>query len=302
MIRVWNRAENREDVEQVYGEGLVNWLYGSPSGRHLADHVLSRPFFSAAYGRYQDSRFSRHKILPFIRDFAIPMAEYESAEYGSFNEFFIRKFRPGARPFATDPGRMPAFAEARYLAYEAVSSGSTYPVKGLRLTPAAILGAGEDAGPARETAAPFEGGPMLIARLCPTDYHRFHFPDDGEVVNQYRVGGALHSVNPVALRYREDILATNERQVSLLRTRNFGLLAYVEVGALCVGRIVQTYSAKDFSRGQEKGYFLFGASTVIVLGERGAWRPDDDLSQRTSVGCETLVRLGQPIAGSRRPA
>lgn len=292
-IRIWNRAEGREETEQVYGGAMVDWLYGTKPGQALADGILSRAWISKLYGAYQGARASRHKIVPFIRDFGIRMEEYDEGPFDTFNDFFIRKFRPGARPFETRPDRMPAFAEARYLAFASVTPEQRFPVKGGFLTAEALL------GDAREAAA-FEGGPLVIARLCPVDYHRYHYPDDGETERSYPVGGLLHSVNPAALRYRGEILATNERRVSLLRTRNFGRLAYIEVGALCVGKIVQTCPEnRPFTRGDEKGYFLFGGSTVILLGEAGRWQPDSDLTDRSSRGIESFVRLGEAIAKAR---
>ena len=218
------------------------------------------------------------------------MEEFEGSSFASFNEFFIRRFKSGSRPFVSAPGEMPAFAEGRYLAFDKTSKKQTLLIKGIRLSPASLLG---DC----EKAKAFVGGPLLIARLCPTDYHRFHFPDEGVGFDDYRIAGKLHSVNPVALYYKEDILATNERQVSLLQTRNFGRLAYVEVGALCVGKIVQSHvSGKSFIRGEEKGYFLFGGSTVVLMGEPGAWKPDEDLLKQTARGMETLLKLGTRIA------
>jgi phosphatidylserine decarboxylase len=303
-IRFWDREACVEEIELVLGEGAVRWLYETPVGHKLADWVLSRKLPSVLYGEYQSSAASRHKIQPFIRDFKIPMDDFQPEEYASFNDFFIRKFRPGARPFDTDPTRLAAPAEARYLAFESIRLEQRFPVKGRFLTAEALLGS-------RAAAEPFEGGPLLLARLCPVDYHRFHFPDDGEIVKFWKIPGRLHSVNPMALRYRGDIFATNERHVSILETRSFGKLAYIEVGALCVGRIIQSWqsgssggletgrgheSRKDFLRGEEKGYFLFGGSTVIILGEPGRWKPDDDLLERSAREQETLVKLGTAVA------
>lgn len=291
-IRYWNRDKKAEEVEAVYGEAAVGWLYGTSVGQTLADGFLSRRFPSKVYGAYQASSLSRHKVRPFIEKFKIPMEEYENREFDSFNDFFIRKFRDGARKIESSPKKMPAFSEARYFAFDRVASDVSFPVKGQWLTAQAVL---ED----KAFAAPFEGGPMLLARLCPTDYHRFHFPDDGKIIEQRRLPGKLHSVNPVALRYKGEILATNERQVSILETKHFGRLAYVEVGALCVGKIVQTHATnKPFKRGDEKGYFLFGASTVIVFGEPGRWKPDADLLEQTAQKRETLVRLGESVASA----
>lgn len=288
-VRVWDEALGKEFEEQVYGDALVRWLYGTGPGTGVARRGLSGKLFSQLYGAYQSSALSKRKVEPFIRDFYIPMNEYEPGPFASFNHFFIRKFRPGARAFETDPGVLPAFAEARYFAYTKVDEQTRYPVKGHGLTAEALLG---DA----EAAKPFLGGPMLLARLCPVDYHRFHFPDDGEWMRHYRVPGRLHSVNPLALQWRDDVLCTNEREVSVLKTSHFGLLAYVEVGAMGVGRIVQSAPTSGrFKRGEEKGYFLFGGSTVMLFGEPGRWVPSQALVDRTSRGLETLVRLGRAV-------
>ncbi len=292
QIRFWDRKEKREDVEKVYGDSLVRWLYETPMGKGLADRVLSRSWFSKLYGVYQNTPLSSLKIEKFIQDFEIPIEEYEVPFGGfrNFNEFFIRPFRSGAREFVADSRVMPAFAEARYLAWDRIDPEQLFPVKGKFLSPRKVL---DDS---KHTRC-FEGGPMLLARLCPVDYHRFHFPDDGHLLAQRTLEGGLHSVNPVALRARPEIFAENERQVSILETRNFGKLAYVEVGAMCVGKIVQTHGAlRDFKRGDEKGYFLFGGSTVIVLGEPGRWTPDSDLIANTQRKMETRIRLGESVA------
>jgi phosphatidylserine decarboxylase len=291
-IIYWNRKLKREEPEQVYGDSLLRWVYGTRAGQKLADHFLSKAFLSKIYGAYQSSRLSEHKVRPFIQEFKIPMEEYVDQEFESFNDFFIRKFKEGARPFVQNPKSMPAFAEARYFAYERVNLNQTFPVKGVHLSAAGLLGS-------EEKAKDFEGGPLLLARLCPVDYHRFHFPDSGRVLDSYSISGALHSVNPLALKYKPEIFLTNERQVSILETTHFGKLAYVEVGALCVGKIVQSFkNPAEIRRGEEKGYFLFGGSTVIVVGQPGRWKPDADLLHQTSQGRETLVQLGDQVASA----
>lgn len=267
-------------------------LYGNPLGWWLADRLLKRPLFSKLYGRLQSHEKSRKQIAPFIDRFQIPMEEYEQRDFKSFNDFFTRKFKPGLRPFTQNPSELAAFAEGRYLAVPEVGSDQTFPVKDAHLS--AIIALGSEA-----RAKPFLGGPLLIARLCPTDYHRFHFPDDGKILFHARIPGPLHSVNPLAVARQIDILTTNERQVSILETKNFGKLAYVEVGALFVGAIHQTHPQNEaFLRGGEKGYFEFGGSTVLLFGEPGRWKPDTDLLEQSRLGRETLIRLGERV-GSR---
>jgi phosphatidylserine decarboxylase len=289
MIVYWDRQHQKDEQELVYGESGVRFLYENRMGNLLEEAFLSRKLPSTLYGFYQSSSLSRKKIAPFIQQFKIPMSEYEEKDFTSFNDFFIRKFKPGVRKFEASPTKMAAFAEARYLAYEKITADQTFPVKGTDLSPEALLGR-------RDIARAFEGGSLLIARLCPVDYHRFHYPDDGRTWDSYRIHGKFHSVNPAALKYKSEIFFSNERQVSLLDTKHFGRIAYIEVGALLVGKIVQTHLRPDFKRGEEKGYFLFGGSTVIVMGAPGAWRPSADLLQKTKEKRETLVRLGEPIA------
>lgn len=288
-ITYWNRHTRRVEQELVYGEGALRWMYETMPGRALGEGLLSRSFVSALYGSVQDTRWSARKIAPFVAQFGIPMEQYEPQQFTSFNDFFIRRFRAGARPFTTAPTEMAAFAEARYFAIPRLDAAQRYAVKGIALSPAELLG-----DPA--LAAPFAHGPAFIARLCPVDYHRFHFPDGGRVLAHARRAGPLHSVNPLALQFKPDILITNERQVTILDTDHFGKLAYVEVGATMVGKIVQTHTGARFERGEEKGYFLFGGSTVVVVGQEGAWSPDPDLLEQSAQGRETLVRLGERIA------
>jgi phosphatidylserine decarboxylase len=289
MIVYWDRQKQKEEQELVYGDAGVRFVYENKLGHFIEETFLSRKLPSTLYGFYQSSQLSKKKIPPFIKAFNIPMEEYEKKDYTSFNDFFIRKFKPGARKFEASPTKMAAFAEARYLAYEKIDADQTFPVKGADLTPEALLGR-------HDVARAFEGGSLLLARLCPVDYHRFHYPDDGRTWDSYRIHGKLHSVNPVALKFNSEIFFQNERHITILDTKHFGRIAYIEVGALLVGKIVQTYLRPDFKRGDEKGYFLFGGSTVIVLGEPGAWKPSADLLQKTQDKRETLVRLGESIA------
>ncbi len=286
---VWNRRSHREEEEQVYGGRLMRWVYGTWPGRVFLQALLAQAWVSQLVGAYKSTRWSGRAVAAFIQQYKIPMQEFEEVPFASFNSFFIREFRQGARSFCGVASEFSAPAEGRYLAYERSHPGIVYPVKGKYLSATAILAD-------EKLAAEFEGGPLVIARLCPLDYHRFHYPDAGREVKRYRVPGPLHSVNPFVLSLKEDVLCTNERVVSVLQTEQFGLLAYVEVGALCVGKIVQAHpGTSGFSRGEEKGYFLFGGSTVILLGQPGAWKPDDDLLEKTREGRECLVRLGERI-------
>lgn len=287
-VHCWDRERGCLVPEQIPYESMLRWLYGSFSGGLAADLLCSRKLFSKLGTWLAHRSGSQGRIEPFVRQYGISMEQFEEEAYTTFNDFFIRRFRNGVRTFCSGPGHLPAWAEGACLAWERVVEEQTFPVKGEHLSPVALLGG-------TEQAAPFVGGPFLLIRLRPQDYHRFHFADAGEVIEQYSIAGRLHSVNMLGLRQRSDILARNKRQVTIQQSQNFGRLAYVEVGAMLVGRIVQQDVSQP-SRGGEKGYFEYGGSTVALFGEPGAWKPDDDLLEKTSSQVETLIRLGEPIA------
>ncbi|MBC7387052.1 MAG: phosphatidylserine decarboxylase [Cryobacterium sp.] len=288
-LLVFDRHKNQIITENIFGEGGVRFLYENPFGAALESTVLCRPWFSKLYGAYQNTERSAKSIPDFIKRFEIPMSDYESGPFHSFNEFFIRKLKPGARPFEPSAHRLAAPSEGRYLFLPSVQENTKLPIKGATLNGPALLGDFPE-------MKPFIGGPGFISRLCPVDYHRFHFPDAGKILSSRKLSGPLHSVNPIALAARGDLLFRNEREVTILQTENFGKIAYVEVGAICVGKIVQTHSGQTFQRGDEKGYFLFGGSTVIVIGEPRKFAFDADLLEKSASGRETLIRIGEGIA------
>ena len=297
-IQIFNRRENKMDIEKVYGDGMVKFAYGNPIGRLLGPIIASK-MFSQLYGKAQDSLKSAQKVPPFLKNFNIEIDQYQKGSfkenpietsYQSFNEFFIRKFQEGQRTFTQNDDEMGAFAEARYFGHESMTDDLNIPVKGSMLRAVDLIGA-------PELAKDFIGGPLMIARLCPVDYHRYHYPDDGKTLRAFTVPGDLHSVNPLALKYRQDIFIKNERRVSILETEHFGKLAYIEVGATCVGKIVQSFDeSKPFKKGDEKGYFLFGGSTVVLCGEKGKWAPSEDMLKNTKAGVETYIQLGDVVA------
>ena len=295
-IKYFNRELDKLETEKVYGDKAVSWLYESASGRALTNILIRKPL-SQVYGALQSSSFTERKVKPFIKNFDINMEEYKTEEgrdqnspFGSFNNFFIREFKEGAIEFIADEKVMPAFCEARYFGHESLNQEVTIPVKGKNWLASDLLAN-------KKWDETFRDGPCLLARLCPVDYHRFHFPVSGNFLDDYRISGLLHSVNPLALAKVPEIFSVNERHVSILETPDFGKLAYIEVGAICVGKIIQSRELKgSFKRGEEKGYFLFGGSTVIVLGEKGAWKPDPIILDHTSKGIEVYQKLGSPIA------
>ena len=294
-IQYFNREKQCVETEKVYGEKAVKFIYATAPGK-LLGFLISRKWISQLYGLLQSSSMTQKKILPFIKEFSINMEEFEvdsnfadTTLYGSFNDFFIRKFKPGKRNFTTDKNKMPSFCEARYLGYDKIHDDLTFPVKGSYLRAKDLLNN-------HSCLKDFEGGPLVIARLCPVDYHRFHFPLDATITDFFEISGELHSVNPWALKEKNNIFIKNERHVTLMESAEFGKLAYIEVGATCVGKIVQSSYEKEVKRGQEKGYFLFGGSTVVLLGEPGKWSVSKDIRENAEINREVYLKLGDELA------
>ncbi|MBV9456963.1 MAG: phosphatidylserine decarboxylase, partial [Bradyrhizobium sp.] len=250
--------------------------YESTPRRSLIQWITSSPTVDWLIAAYQDSRLSARKIEPFIRKHNIDMSEFEPGPFKSYAAFFERRFLPGKRTFPANDGEMGAFAEGRYFAWDKLSPGQTFPVKGASLEAASLLGS-------KARAERFEGGPVILARLSPMDYHHLHYVDDGATEETDRLGHRLWTVNKNALEHQPDILFRNERSIQILQTKNFGRLGMVEVGALTVGRVVRKHPVdKPFKRGHEKAVFRFGGSAVVLFGEPGQWKPEQDLISRTN--------------------
>jgi phosphatidylserine decarboxylase len=290
-LPVWDRQAGRL-VQEFMDDHPAT--YASRPRRSLTQWLESRRLYDWLIAAYQNSRWSAREIAPFISKHHIDMSEFKPGPYGSFAEFFDREFLPGARRFPAAPEQMGAFSEARYFAWNKLASDQEFPVKGHSLSAAHILGS-------EQRAEPYVGGPVLLARLAPVDYHHNHYPDHGTTLDHAWIGGPLWTVNQHALQHQEDILFRNHRQVNILKTRHFGQLAFVEVGAMSVGRIQQVHPLdRPFSRGNEKSVFKFGGSAIVVFGQAGSWEPAPDLIENTRKGIETLVRLGDIIASFSR--
>lgn len=268
---------------------LLARLYGSAAGRMLLRPLVC-PVVSRAAGAFLSTRLSALLIKPFIRSAGIDMSQYEPGPYHSYNEFFSRKILPGKRPFDMDPGHLIAPCDSKLTALP-ISPDSVFTIKHTSYTVASLL---RDDALARK----YTGGHALIFRLTVDDYHRYCYAADGNIDSIVRIPGVLHTVNPIAGDYYP-IYKENAREYAVLHSPVFGDVLTMEVGALLVGRIVNHRHEGAVARGQEKGYFQFGGSTVILLLPRDAVRIDDDILANSRDGVETVVRMGEKIGSQR---
>ena len=286
--QLYNRKTRNIESEDAYKSGGLKILYRTPFGKLLTRTVLVRRGISRLYGRYMKSAKSTGKITEFINHYNIDVSEIKRPieSFTSFNDFFIRELKAHARPIDTTPSHLISPADSRLFVFD-LAGHPKLPVKGYWYHIEELV---KDP----EIADMFRDGWCFIYRLAPNDYHRYAYLDNGHQDKVIRINGILHSVNPIALRETPGVMARNYRELTLLHTEHFGPVAHIEVGALFVGKIFnRTYGPATFKRGEEKGWFEFGGSTVIQLFRKDAIRPDQDILDHTARGIETLVRLGE---------
>lgn len=291
MIKIYNRKTGEYEIENVAGGTLLNALYTSKVGNLGLELLVKRKIYSALTGFFCDLGLSKKSIAKFAENFSIDLEECENKldDYSSFNEFFSRKLKTTARSFNKPENELLSPGDGRLQAWDNIDYKDIIQVKGMSYSLSDLL---LDEKLAKE----YHGGAYMILRLCPVDYHRFHFFDSGVCSRAKKIKGEYYSVNPVALRKIPELFCRNKREYSIFKTDNFGEVLYVEVGATSVGSIVQTYVPdRRVNRGEEKGYFKFGGSTVLLFFKKDKIRIDADIINQTRDGFETKILAGETI-------
>jgi len=287
-IQYHNRETGALETEKVYGESFLRWAYGNPLGPLALNSFIKKPFFSAWYGRRMSTPESKSRVTPFIAEYGLDPADFADTpdSYGSFNEFFYRKLKPEARPIDRDVNSVVFPADGRHLGFQKASEIQGVFVKGQKFDLGALLG---DA----ELGAKYADGALVLSRLCPVDYHRFHFPAAGIPSETVLLNGPLFSVSPIALRKNLGYLWENKRTLTRLETPNLGTVLCLEIGATCVGTIIQTFApGSPVDKGAEKGYFAFGGSSTITIFEPGAVLLENDLRHHSAKQVELYAKIG----------
>ncbi len=266
------------------------FIYTNPVGKAVRG-LFSGTWFSMLAGAYADTRLSRTHIGNFVKKYGIDMEEATrpQEDYRTFNQFFTRKLKDGARPVAAGSDVLVAPADGHMLLIDHISKKTIFGVKKHSFTLEKFLGN-------KKLAAEYEGGTMLIFRLAPWDYHRYHFPVDATPHKWKRIKGNYESVHPIAYASGVQPLSQNERHLIELESETFGDMIVVPVGAICVGRIKETYkSGTPYKKGDEMGYFAFGGSTVVMLFKPGVVDVDEHIVQHSRRGNEIPVKMGEAI-------
>ncbi len=288
MSQIYNRQTKEYKENSQYGGGALNILYHRPVGRMLLKFVI-HPIFSELYGFYHRSCLSRPKIAKFIKEYNICTDDFEQRNYRNFDEFFIRKIKPGKRPVDMAKEHLIAPADSKLSVYP-IGKNNRITIKGVSYTVSELVGGEVNLGG-------FEGGQCLVFRLAMDDYHRYCFADDGKLLKRYKIKGRLHTVSSISKEHK--IYRENTRVVNLMKTKNFGNVVCIEVGALLVGKI-RNHPIRTFYKGQEKGYFELGGSTIVYLLKPNRVVLDEDICANSNEETEVKVLMGERIGKTLR--
>ena len=282
-----NRYTGQKEREKVLGAASLRWVYGTTTGKLALHLLIKRAFFSRLLGAMKNTRSSTRSLPDFVQQYNINMEEAARPleDYTSFNDFFYRNLKPDARPIC-EGATVALPADGRHSAWQDASQIRNVFVKNQSFDLPALLGS-------KELAEKYATGAVVLSRLCPVDYHRFHFPAAGVPEAPVRIPGPLASVSPYCLRHNLSWLWTNKRELTILHTEGLGDVLCLAVGATGVGSIFQTYTpGQAVDKGAEHGYFAFGGSTVMTFFEPGRIQLSPDLQENTANGFETFARMG----------
>ncbi len=264
---------------------LLSFLYTNIFGRMLLKPLI-QPQVSKLAGRYLSSAHSKWLISKFIERNEINMDIYEECDYSSFNDFFTRKIKPDCRPVPEDLDVLISPCDCLATVYP-IQENTTFSIKNTEYTLRSLLRS-------PRLAKRFRGGYAYVLRLTVEDYHRYLYSVSGKQSKNYHIDGTFHTVNPIANDYLP-IYKENTREYTVIRSKEFGDVLQMEVGALLVGKISNHKQSTVVTRGEEKGFFEYGGSTIVVLTQKDRVTPRSDLLTNSKNGYETKVLQAHPL-------
>lgn len=272
---------NTKELTEEKPDKLLSFLYNNLMGRIILRIIITKPI-SVLGGIYMNSRLSKYRIKRFIKKSGIDMSDYPSENYKSFNDFFTRKIKSNKRKINKDNNVLISPCDSKLSVYK-IDNKMKLTIKNSIYTVEELL---QDSLLAKE----YKNGTCLVFRLSVDDYHRYHYLDSGKTLLNKKINGVFHTVNPLAFK-RYKVFSENSREYTVMDTDNFEKIIQVEVGALMVGKI-KNNNKKVFTRGEEKGYFCFGGSTIVVLFKKDTILVDDQIISNSNASIETKVKLG----------
>lgn len=265
----------------------LSFLYNTKLGRIILKPLVSSSLVSKMVGMFLNTKISCLIIKTFIKRNNINMDDYEEVKYKSFNDFFIRKVKKGKRNMVMDNLSFLSPCDSKLTIYK-IDNDTKFNIKNSTYNVSSLIK--DDV-----LAKKYSDGYVLVFRLSPEDYHRYYYIDDGKIINNYKIKGLFHTVNPI-IYDKFSVFKENTRECTLIKTNNFGKIMYIEVGALMVGKIYNHKVTGNVKRNEEKGYFMFGGSTVCLLVEKNKIKINEEIIRNSKNGFETYVKCGEKIA------
>lgn len=283
-------SRNRKSSEDIITESskTLNFLYGTFVGR-IVLKILTRRWISNLIGIYMNSSLSKHKIKKFIDKNNINTYEYEYKHYKSYNEFFTRKVIESKRPINASKDTLISPCDSKLTAYK-INDDLTLRIKDSFYSINSLI--------EEDIMEEYKGGDALVFRLSTDNYHRYCYIDSGKKSKNYYINGVFHTVQPISLNHY-NFYKTNSREWTILYTNNFGKVIDIDVGALGVGRIKNNHNEYEFKKGEEKGYFEFGGSTIVLLFKKNTIELDRDIIENSKDNIETIVKYGERIGKAK---
>lgn len=282
--------DNNLVPEKIEAKSFLNFLYFNKLGEFIRP-IFIQKIASKLMGIYQDSFLSKYKIKSFIKKYSINTNEFlkDISEFKDFNDFFIRELKPNSRLIDQAQNKIISPADSKLFVIPDISQDVEFFVKNKKFNLEKFLND-------KTLAQKYQNGMVLIFRLAPPDYHRYHFPFDCVPEKITKINGILESVNSLVYKAGLQPLTENERVLIKLNTQNFGQVLFIPVGAMFVGKIVSTFTPDNFyKKGQELGYFKFGGSTIVLLFEKDKIKIQNKFLENSKKGFETQVKFGQII-------
>lgn len=281
MHSYYNRKTKKIESYQETNDNAVNFLYNNRFGRIILKTVVARPWFSKLIGCYYNSKISQSKIAPFVYKNKVDMYGTTTSDYNSFSDFFIRK-NPNI-DIDNYENSLIAIADSKLSIYN-ISPDTTIKIKNSIYSVSDLI-------KSESLARDFNGGKCLVFRLSMNDNHRYIYCDSGSRAASKYIKGELHTVRPISDKY--NTFVRNTRQCHILDMENLGRVIWIEVGAILVGKM-HNHPNKLFKKGDEKGYFELGGSTIVLLVKNNI-QIDKDIEQSNEQGIETQVHAGERI-------
>lgn len=263
---------------------ILKFLYTNFIGRCILK-ILTWRLISKICGFFLDSKLSKVLIKPFVKKNNIDLDDYYSDDFKSFNDCFSRKIKKDKRDIDKDPRVLISPSDGLVSAYK-ISDDLILDIKNSKYTINSLIK--DD-----DLSEKYKNGTCVVIRLCVNHYHRYCYPANGTKSDNIYIKGCLHTVRPIALENNK-VFSENSREYTILKTDNFGDIIMMEVGALLVGRIKNYHGEYKFKKGEEKGMFQYGGSTIILLVEKDV-KIDKKFFEETDKGLEVPIKMGEVL-------